>query len=681
MKKLLIHPLFQIGFIARVALIVGVSPVAVTDWFVPFVIKTLSHPTWDPWGLWLAQGETTLAFPYGYVMWLVLIPFTALFELVSLPPAWGYGVTLLVVDLCLILVLDKLLPERKKLLLSLYWLSPIVLLATYGLGVNDVVPVLILMSALFFVRKRQMLVAGALCITAISAKFSMILALPFFFLYFLRNRALRHLLRPFLIGILVASMILILPFWYSEAGLIMLFSNPEVSKVYNFSLEIGNGLFIYIVPLAYFILFYAGWRIRRLNFELFFSLLGISFLLVVLLTFPSPGWFIWTIPMLVFYQAKSDRVAIVLVGLFSLLYIVSMLALAPKLPETMGHFTKLTFFTPQLHQQLPSLIHTAFISVGAVLALRIWREMVTRNDYFRLSRKPFVLGIAGNSGSGKDTLADAIKGLFGSHSVASISGDDYHLWDRNQPVWDVMTHLNPMANDLESFAADLIGLVDGQPITARRYDHKTGTMSRPRQTKSNELIIANGLHVLYLPILRSCFDLKIYLDIDENLRRYFRVQRDVQERGHSLTEVISSFERRASDSVHFIHPQIDHADLILSLKPIHPLVLDDHSEKQTLGLKLQLRSRNRLTEQSLMRVLIGVCGLHVDMEIKNNSTEIELMIEGETNADDIAMAARILCPNLMEFLDFTPLWQGGSLGLMQLVVLSHIDQALTRRLI
>jgi len=105
-----------------------------------------------------------------------------------------------------------------------------------------------------------------------------------------------------------------------------------------------------------------------------------------------------------------------------------------------------------INARLISLTHTALVATGIVLAVRIWRETVIRNDFFRLSRKPFVIGVAGDSGAGKDTFANAISGLFGSHSVASISGDDYHLWDRHQPMWQVMTHINPAANDLESFA-------------------------------------------------------------------------------------------------------------------------------------------------------------------------------------------------------------------------------------
>jgi hypothetical protein len=98
-------------------------------------------------------------------------------------------------------------------------------------------------------------------------------------------------------------------------------------------------------------------------------------------------------------------------------------------------------------------------------------------------------------------------------------------------------------------------------------------------------------------------------------------------------------------------------------------------------LKLVVKSRHGFNELSLKRVLIGVCGLHVDMFTNDDVSEVELSIEGEASAQDIQMAAQLICPLIFEFLDLKPQWQNGVLGLMQLITLSHINQALTRRFI
>lgn len=679
MKKLCFHPLFLLGEIIRLGLIFTVLPIAVNEWYVPFLSASTAYLTLDPWGVWLSQGGAPAAFPYGYAMWLVFLPLTLLCKLLGVPLFYGYGFTLLVADFGLLFVLRKLLPNHERLLLAIYWLSPIVILASYGLGYNDLIPVFMLVLSLYFTRQYKLLHAGLLCGAAISAKLSMVLALPFFLIYLGHNRALRQLLPAFLKGLAAVTVVFGLPFVFSGSGLHMLFSNPEMDKVYQFALNIGNATQIYVVPLAYMVMLYAAWRVRRMNFDLFQSVLGMAFLLVVLLTSASPGWFIWLMPLLVYYQVKSGKVAIVLGSVFSTLYIVSTFLATPF---AFG-YVDMAAFQRVIHLggHASSLLHTSMIAVGIVLGMRIWRETVSLNDYFRLSRKPFVIGVAGDSGAGKDTFASALTGLFGNRCVASLSGDDYHLWDRHKPMWQVMTHLNPMANDLEGFANDLLSLTDGKSILSRHYDHQTGKMSRPFRIRSNDFIIASGLHALYLPILRSCYNLSIFLEIDEDLRRYFKVQRDVHQRGHSIERVLSSFERREPDSVRFIRPQAAYADLVFSLRPIHPRILEDANGNHPLRLKLGARSKNGLNEMSLTRILIGVCGLHVDMVMSNEASELELTIEGETSAEDIALAAKLLCPRISEFFDIYPKWEGGVIGLMQLITLSHINQALSKRFI
>ena len=248
-------------------------------------------------------------------------------------------------------------------------------------------------------------------------------------------------------------------------------------------------------------------------------------------------------------------------------------------------------------------------------------------------------------------------------------------------MWQVMTHLNPRANNLAQFSHDVVSLKDGKSIQARHYDHGSGRQSRPLRVESNDVIVASGLHALYMPVLRECYDLSIFLDIDEGLRRHFKLARDVTDRGHSVEKVLSSLEKRDADSKLFIRPQAMHADLALSLQPIHPRLLDGPVSKGPLRLKLNVRARHTGHEERLVRVLIGVCGLHVDMQVSGSGNPVDMTIEGECSAEDVAMAARYLMPHFDDLLDIAPKWEGGVKGLMQIVVLCHLDQALRKRLI
>ncbi len=677
------NPLFLFGIVIRFSLIWLFIPLAVSDWYVPFLNVSTSQFTLDPWSAWLNAGGTPIAFPYGYAMWLAFLPLTILAKLLSISLNYAYGLTIFLADLALLGVLRGLIPNRDRLLLAVYWLSPIVLLASYVYGLNDLIPVLLLALAFYFTRQTKLRFAGIALLAAISAKLSMVLALPFFLIYFFHNRPLRQLMGEFLEGLSIGSAILILPFILSGGSLHMLFSNPEMGKVYRTAINLGSNIFIYAVPLIYLVMLYLVWRVRRLNYDLFQATMGMSFLLIVLLTPSSPGWFIWSILLLVAYQAASGRIAIVLVGIFSILYVLSSLLTMPINITGVGEINLDNYLhlSEGLGHTSISMLQTILLATGVVLCLRIWRETISRNDFFRLSRKPFVMAVAGDSGAGKDTFSDAIQGLFGAHSVTVLSGDDYHLWDRQKPIWQVMTPLNPKANDLESFSNDLVALADGKPIHTHNYDHRSGKMTMPFQKKSNDFIIASGLHALYLPILRDCYNLSIYLEIDEELRQYFKIKRDVNQRGHTLEQVAASLERREPDAERFIRPQAAYADLVLSLRPIHPRILININDERPLRLKLSVRTRHGLNEINLIRVLVGVCGLHVDMSVNNDGSEVVLTIEGDTSAEDIAMAAQMLCPRVIEFLDTQPKWQDGVMGLMQLITLSHISQSLTKRFI
>jgi len=143
--------------------------------------------------------------------------------------------------------------------------------------------------------------------------------------------------------------------------------------------------------------------------------------------------------------------------------------------------------------------------------------------------------------------------------------------------------------------------------------------------------------------------------------------------------VLRSFEKREPDAERFIRPQSTFADLTFALQPIHPRMLESLDDKHRLRLKLVVKTRQGFNELSLNRVLIGVCGLHVDIVVSDDGGEVSMSIEGDTSAADIELAAKMLCPWVLEFLDTPPKWQDGMVGLMQLITLSHISQVLTKR--
>ncbi len=701
MRTLHLRARFAAGLAVRLALVLVAAPPPVMDWYVPFMDVTTGRFTTDPWTLWLAGGGDALAFPYGYAMWLTFLPATILAKLLAIPLQYGYAATLLAADAALLIVLRRLFPERRDDLVVAYWLSPVVILASYGLGLNDLIPVLFLVWSIHLVRRSRWGGAGAACTAAVSAKLSMVVALPFLALYLYRDPESRRGLPRFAAGFLLAALLLVGPFVMSSGGVDMLIDNPEMGKVYAAVVHLGGDVSIYAVPVVYLVSLYLVWRIRRFNFDIFLSATGLAFLLVVLFTAGSPGWFLWALPFLVYYQIMRGRVTGALVTSFSAAYVLSTLLVTPvHISGGYGFDLGATLsWAARTGDHAGSLVHTGMVGIGTILAIRVWRDAIRGNDVFRLSRKPFVIGIAGDSGVGKDHLADALTGLLGRDSVTRLSGDDYHLWDRHRPMWKAMTHLNPVANDLERFGHDLVSLVDRKIIRSRRYDHRIGKMGRPSIVRSNDFIIASGLHALYFPVFRECCNLKIYLDMDDGLRSSFKMRRDVLDRGYAADQAAQAIAKREVDSGRFIRPQRAHADLILSMLPVGSALPRSRTSRlrprprgreETGGdgirrgrekLKLVARTRGSSNELSLARMLIGVCGLRVDMSAGDDGTETVLTVEGDVAGDDMELISRKLCSCVLEFLAPRPAWEDGVTGVMQLIILCQIDQELRRSII
>ena len=643
----------------RLGMILTIIPEPVSNWYVPFLEKTFF--VWNPWGVWLDGGGTPEAFPYGYVMWLFFLPLGIIFQFSNLPLPHAYGLTLLIADCIFLAIFYKLLPKNKRLLaFILYWFSPIVILASYFLGNNDLVPICLLIVSIFFIKNIKFFWAGLFCVAAISAKLSMLLALPIILIYLFNNKPIRQFIPYFLKGIILGSLLFLFPFVLSAEGMFMLFENKEMEKIYLLALSIHPYTKIYVIPLLYFLFLYVVWRIKRIHFELLYTILGAMFLFIVLIMPSSPGWFIWAIPLLSLSFAKiNNSISLLLLGTFSLLYAVGV-------------------FLPIWQNIIPikvhSLFNTAMLALGIILVIRIYRESIRKNDYFRFMRKPFVIGIGGDSGSGKDTLANAIKGLFGDHSTTLISGDNYHLWDRKRPIWKALTHLNPMANNLEQLAKDLHDLINGRSIYSKHYCHEKGKMSRPIKIKGNDIIVSSGLHALYLVSLRKYYNLKIFLDTNEELRTWFKIRRDVQKREQTKDKILLSLKKRKIDSQKFIRPQIQYADIVFSLQPIRSPIESDNFQ-----FRLVIHSRLGHDERILVRTLIGTYGLRVDVLPNSESSELTLTIEGDCSIEDISLAAQTICPDILDFLDTAPQWSGGMLGVMQLFTLININKILRER--
>ncbi len=194
--------------------------------------------------------------------------------------------------------------------------------------------------------------------------------------------------------------------------------------------------------------------------------------------------------------------------------------------------------------------------------MRLWRHDQDA------ARRPVMLAIAGDSAAGKTTLTRGIAETLGADRAIALCVDDYHRYDRAQRRDVPFTVLHPDCNYIEVMEQHLQLLALGRPILKPVYDHATGELVRPVLVEPREFVIVEGLLPLHTKLARACFDITVYLDPPEEIRRKWKIRRDCAERGYAPDAVRAELARRESDSAAFIRPQRQQADIVLRFAPV-----------------------------------------------------------------------------------------------------------------
>jgi hypothetical protein len=203
-------------------------------------------------------------------------------------------------------------------------------------------------------------------------------------------------------------------------------------------------------------------------------------------------------------------------------------------------------------------------------------------------------------------------------------------------------------------------------------------MTKPLLIEPGEIVLASGLHALWSPMVNSLYDLRIYLDMDEDLRRFLKIARDVHVRGHPLERVVSTIERRHLDAMAFIHPQKAEAHLVFRLEPRRRDSVVMAQVAGDIPLRLIVEAVPGIVFDELARVLVALSGVQV-VEYPEESGAIRVLLEGDPSVADIAAAGRRIAPSLQDILRADAGWQPGLVGVMQLIVLDQFEQIRRRR--
>ena len=126
-------------------------------------------------------------------------------------------------------------------------------------------------------------------------------------------------------------------------------------------------------------------------------------------------------------------------------------------------------------------------------------------------KEPLIIGIAGDSGSGKTTYSNGIRRLFGIDLVQTITLDGYHKETRLERKISGRLPLDPAANKLDLLLSHLQDLKSGRIIDLPIYNHESGEFDQPVKFTPGPIIIIEGLHALY-PEFIPFYDFSIFVD-------------------------------------------------------------------------------------------------------------------------------------------------------------------------
>jgi uridine kinase len=180
---------------------------------------------------------------------------------------------------------------------------------------------------------------------------------------------------------------------------------------------------------------------------------------------------------------------------------------------------------------------------------------------------PFVIGVAGGSGSGKSTVTQQVLASFGTEMVSVVMQDDYYR-DQSDLTPEVRRKQNydhPQAFDWPLLVQHVQALRNGESIEMPEYDFTIDNRSaKTIPVKPAPVIVIEGLFALYDADLRDMMSLKIFVDTAADVRFIRRMQRDIAERGRTMDSIVNQY----LDTVRpmhkqFIEPTKRYADVIL----------------------------------------------------------------------------------------------------------------------
>ena len=184
-------------------------------------------------------------------------------------------------------------------------------------------------------------------------------------------------------------------------------------------------------------------------------------------------------------------------------------------------------------------------------------------------KKAIVIGIAGGTGSGKTSIAQAILEDLkkGGAEALLLEQDSYYIKNDEMPFEErvKLNYDHPDVIDFELLEKHIIDLKNGNTIEKPIYNFSEYNRCKATEIiESKPIIIVEGILILSVPKIRELLDMKIFVDTDDDERLLRRMERDIQERGRSFENIKNQYIKTVKPMhLEFVEPSKRYADVII----------------------------------------------------------------------------------------------------------------------
>ncbi len=189
--------------------------------------------------------------------------------------------------------------------------------------------------------------------------------------------------------------------------------------------------------------------------------------------------------------------------------------------------------------------------------------------------KRFLIGITGESASGKSTICRELKNIIEQLSMpVSVLSTDNYFNDISGLIekygsFDNLTDNGYDIDSPDSFQLDLLKndleeLANGYTIMAPRYVPNGTGVSIPNalEIKSNKVVVVEGIATMYKDV-KDVFDIKIYIETENDIRRERFVKRAKAERNQNEENALKQWEYLLQAGEKYVLPGRDYADFVI----------------------------------------------------------------------------------------------------------------------